>query len=387
MDTPAIVTESARHVPPVTIGALLEAADHVTAASRGRADELDRPGGFPDREVSLLHETGLLRAPLPRPLGGHGLVEGASAEQLSALLRRIGKGDLPLGRLYEGHINAIALVTRFGGVRQQRRFAELVRQGLLSGVWNAEGRNGLKLVERDGAQWLEGGKILASGAGFIRLPLLTPATADGTPVMVCPLLEEGWPGDLGAWHVQGMRATATGSVDFTGLEVRTDEVIGEPGDYAREPWFKGGAWRFAAVQIGAIEGLIEVLRAHLSGSGRDGDPHQRARFGEALIAYQGALAMVGQAAALVERPSHPPEAVVAFVNLTRCAVERAGMDVIAIVQRSIGLQAMLDRHPAERRVRDLATYLRQPGPDAALTSAAATVLGASGSLEDLWCIP
>ncbi|WGF89927.1 acyl-CoA dehydrogenase family protein [Marinivivus vitaminiproducens] len=369
------------------VAELLRSADRVTAAARARTDELDRSGAFPDREVALLHETGLLAAPLPEALGGLGLACGRP-EGLAALLRRIGSGDLPLGRLYEGHVNAAALIARFGRPDQQERFARLVRQGFMSAVWNAEGQDGLRLLGEGGARRLAGSKILASGAGHLRLPLITPSLPDRRIAMLCPLLEPGAPGDLGGWRVQGMRASATGTVDFTGLDVTEDAIIGAPGDYLREPWFKGGAWRFAAVQLGAIEGLVDILRTHLTEAGRDGDPHQRMRFGEALIAIQGAGGMVRRAAALAETSDRPPEEIVAFVDLTRCAVERAGMEAIAIVQRSIGLSAMLERHPAERAMRDLATYLRQPGPDAALTSAAAFVLGArSRRLEELWCIP
>jgi len=41
-------------------------------------------------------------------------------------------------------------------------------------------------------------------------------------------------------------------------------------------------------------------------------------------------------------------------------------------------------HPIERVSRDLATYLRQPAPDRALTAAAAYVLDRDTSAADLW---
>jgi hypothetical protein len=42
-----------------------------------------------------------------------------------------------------------------------------------------------------------------------------------------------------------------------------------------------------------------------------------------------------------------------------------------MVQRTLGLAGFLQSNPAERLMRDLATYLRQPAPDEALTEAAA----------------
>jgi hypothetical protein len=69
-----------------------------------------------------------------------------------------------------------------------------------------------------------------------------------------------------------------------------------------------------------------------------------------------------------------PEQLVAYVNLARLAVEAAAFDLMQLAQRSVGLQAFMRPNPIERISRDLATYLRQPGPDRALTDAAAWVL-------------
>ncbi len=60
-----------------------------------------------------------------------------------------------------------------------------------------------------------------------------------------------------------------------------------------------------------------------------------------------------------------------YVNLARMAVERAALEVIGLTQRSLGLGAFVQGHPAERLMRDLGTYLRQLAPDETLTEAAA----------------
>ena len=66
------------------------------------------------------------------------------------------------------------------------------------------------------------------------------------------------------------------------------------------------------------------------------------------------------------------------------AQERAGLDVLERAQRSVGLAGFLQTHPLERLMRDLATYLRQPGPDRALTHAAAHVLADDRPADTLW---
>ena len=65
-------------------------------------------------------------------------------------------------------------------------------------------------------------------------------------------------------------------------------------------------------------------------------------------------------------------------------MEKAGLDVLQLAQRSVGLQGFMREHPLERLSRDLATYLRQPAPDRALATAAAEILGAGGIAGDLF---
>jgi len=49
--------------------------------------------------------------------------------------------------------------------------------------------------------------------------------------------------------------------------------------------------------------------------------------------------------------------------MARMVVERQLLDVLEIVQRSVGLSAFSRSSELERIARDLATYLRQPAPD------------------------
>src|SRR4051812_28060932 len=96
---------------PHPLFAALDAAARVAVLARQRAAGLDHDGAFPDQGVAALAEGGLLAAPLPDSLGGAGLGEGQDgAAALAQILMRIGAGSLPLGRIYEGHVNALGLV-------------------------------------------------------------------------------------------------------------------------------------------------------------------------------------------------------------------------------------------------------------------------------------
>ncbi len=346
------------------------------------APNLDHDGAYPEQEVAGLHRAGLLKAPLPRAYGGAEPQPGA----LSRWLRIIGGGSLALGRLYEGHVNALGLIVRYGDAPQIARAANEAAQGQLFGVWNTDDGRGLRLV-RAGADFvLDGGKALASGAGHIARPLVTANDDEGRRLMVTPRIDLGGRADLSGWTAQGMRASATGAVDFSGVRVAPNEILGAAGDYERQPYFSGGAWRFCAVQLGGMETLLDLLRQHLRHTGRGRDAHQAARLGDAAIAVQSARLWVESAAQMAEAGGAGREAgqIVAYVNFARLAVERAGLLLMELIQRSVGLQSFLRPNPIERVSRDLATYLRQPAPDRASAIAAAWTLEKERPAFDLW---
>ncbi|MDN3563218.1 acyl-CoA dehydrogenase family protein [Paeniroseomonas aquatica] len=359
----------------------LDALRRILPAIAARAPALDVDGAFPAEDVAALGEAGLLAAPLPPEHGGAGL--GTDPAALAEALRLVGRASLPLGRLYEGHVNALRLVLRHGDAAQAAAAAADARDGAFFGVWNTDVPGEiLGLEPRAGGIRLQGRKILCSGAGRVDRALVTARARPGDlPQMVLVPLPPGERADLARWTAQGMRASATGAVDFTGLDLPATALIGPAGAYEAQPDFSAGAWRFAAVQAGGIEALAEALRDHLRRTERGGDPYQAARLGEVATAAAGARLWVEAAAVRAEAGA---EDSVAFVNLARLAVERAALEALTLVQRSIGLTAFLRPHPAERLSRDLATYLRQPGPDRALASAAAHVLAAPGAFGDLW---
>jgi alkylation response protein AidB-like acyl-CoA dehydrogenase len=120
-----------------------------------------------------------------------------------------------------------------------------------------------------------------------------------------------------------------------------------------------------------MEALVHAMREMLAERGRSEDPHQRVRIGEALIALETTRMWVHRAALLAESGTGDPGDVANTVNLARIAVETAGLDIIRLAQRSLGLIAFRIGAPPELLLRDLATYLRQPAPDVTLTEAAA----------------
>lgn len=377
---------------PTSIAPLLPAADlseRVSEAAQSlwrRAPAFDRDGADPRGLCEPLSEQGLFVAALPAEFGGDGLAQASGG--LARALMTVGGADLSAGRIFEGHVNAVRLVFAYGDAAQKRRLAEDVRGGAVCGVWNAEAPPGLAWeATGDGGGRLRGAKIYASGLGLVTRPLITARTAGGEGLMLAPRLAPDHPCDLSGWTVRGMRATATGAIDFTGRLVGREEVIGAPGDYYRAPLFKGGAWRFAAVHAGAVLRLLGLFRRELKDRRREGDPHQKSRLGTAALAAETAELWVASAAERIEGGGGlAPAAADAYAGLARLAVERAALEVLTLVERGVGLTAFTRPHPIERVARDLSTYLRQPFPDGVLEEAAAFVAAAEAppwsALED-----
>jgi alkylation response protein AidB-like acyl-CoA dehydrogenase len=303
------------------------------------------------------------------------------AKCLFRCLRLIGGANLSLGRIFEGHVNAIVLIERYGGASARDRLGESLSAGRVFGVWNTDAAVGVTLGQVAGRWLLSGSKAYATGAGGIDEAIVTARLPDGRKQMlVIPVGGDHGRADPSCWRTSGMRATVSGQYDFTNLPVSPDMLLGEPGDYEREPLFTAGAWRFTAVQLGAVEALVALLRSHLRMTGGDADPIQRARFGRAVAAARTAFQWVREAAIRAEVNPRPEAD--AFVLMTRGVVESAALSVIEAVQRGVGTRAFFTGGKIDRVIRDLQLYLRQPMPDRALDLAATRWLEADCWSDD-----
>ena len=332
--------------------------------------------------ASGLRKAGLLTSPLVGVWGGYDLAHPEQWALLCDTLQDLGAADLSAARLFEGHVNASMLVRRYGTSMQDRDFSDRVAAGALAAVWGADDASGLQAVRENNGFTLKGRKIFASGAGVAGQALVTANSDEGLIL----LLIEDLPSarvDLSQWTPVGMRDSATGSVDLTGLHVPAERRIGQAADFLRQPHFSGGAWRFCAAHLGAATRLVDLLRAHLVARGRDQDPYQLQRVADCVTAVTTASFWVRDAARRLAE-EEDPERTVAFANLTRGVTERAALDVLEAVQRGIGLGGFLYPHPAERLMRDLATYLRQPVPDLAMADGARMVLRSDRTTARLW---
>jgi len=287
-----------------------------------------------------------------------------TADAYVALLRQlyeIGRRDLPLGRLVEGHVDAVQIIRRYGSAAQVDRLGRVLAHGATLGVWNAA-LPGEPLRLDEGS--LTGGKSYASGAGVLSHALVTADTPGGVQLLlldlnhVVPAIDRDW------WRVTGMQRSETHQVRWERAAIEADDRIGTPGVYAREPFFSGGALRFVAVHAGGIAGIVDRTRDHLVATGRAGDPFQAARLAELFGLADGAAAIVRRAAHFWFEDTAPEEARLAQVAAARLGVANAAERAMATAREAVGLAGQFTAHPLSALLSDLTVYLRQPVPDA-----------------------
>ncbi|WP_062112835.1 acyl-CoA dehydrogenase family protein [Aureimonas sp. AU40] len=324
----------------------------------------DGPDADADAELDVLRRLGLLAAPIAPE--GRGYRYAFPAERSLPALAGLGGADLSVGRLFEGHINVLQLVALFGTEAQQARVRGAVEGGALLGVWGADGSPPFT-VESVGNDRLRlgGAKRFASGLGAVSLALVPYSDAENRLCLLLLGVDDIARMEPESWRMRGMRASRSGTFRFEGIEVSTDCIVGQPNDYRREPFFMGGIWRCAAVQLGAIERLVSGFVKELHALNRLDHPLQSARVGEAILAARDARLQVEAAVQAVEGGADADLAA-SLAVFSRLRVESAGLTVIQLVERGLGLAAFAEAHPLARPIRDLSTYLRQANPDAVL---------------------
>ena len=369
------------------LGRFAQAAPAILAEAAAR----DADGTFPAGSFLELRRAGVLGVTLPAAEGGLDLNRAA----LLAFLRRVGRASLPVGRVYEGHVNALHLIRRFGSPDQRRQAAGDARRGELFGVWNTEPSPGLRVERRGEDLYLLGSKTFASGAGHVTRPLMgaewepgsAPEGQAGRLMVLLPRERGAGIIDASFWQPLGMRASVSGRIDFGGTPIQPTDLIGQPGDYYRQPEFSGGALRFLAVQLGGADAVLEAGRDLLRRSGRSGDEVQRLRFADIAARLEAAWQTVRHAQTLLDAQQTgvgEQATFLAYLSLARSVTEDACLLACEGVERAVGARGLLAPEPTERLLRDLRMYLRQPAPDAARLALGQQVLGAPDLPDDAW---
>ena len=330
---------------------------------------------FPTRHFEALRMEGLLLKPFTEEWG---IAPGTHATLLQTL-RQTGALDLSTGRLYEGHVNAVMLLNRFGGRETARQDVE---RGHVFGVWNTDAAERVTARRDAGTLRFSGSKAFGSGAGTITRPIVTAEIEGEGRVMCClPIEQTVHTVDYTSWKPLGMEGSDSFTVEFSQATADSGVLLGKAGDYYAQPWFSGGAIRFAAVHFGAAEQLAFQFYEWIRHTNRAGDPYQQSRAGELALLVESGGQWIDSAAAQAELYFNSTDEggaarMVHFANMMRLAIENICLDAMQLVTRGVGARGLLEPSPFAKIIRDLTMYLRQPAPDQALAAVGRAALEA-----------
>lgn len=325
------------------------------------------PESFPKKGIEALRLQGFMMASVPLAYGGEGLGQPQNNKKLYRTLEKVGAYDLCLGRIYEGHVNALSLIETFGSIDQKQRFFDEAKKGHLFGVWNSElpfEPVSLNRAETDFV--LKGAKIFCSGANHVSRAIIT-ANLDGKKQMVV-IPMEAWDleEDYSYWNPMGMKGSVSCRFDFSNLTIKKSQLLGPVDGYEREPDFSGGAIRFAAVQIGGAVAAIRATQEHISRLNRNHDPDQLRRMAQMVILRERGYLWLDKVALIADNKAKLSKEYVHLANMARIEIRSLCEEILHLCEFSVGLQGMMVPHPLERIHRDLSVYLKQPGPDRTL---------------------
>lgn len=224
-----------------------------------------------------------------------GLVDGVAWAALSwpALVEELvalGRTDVPLARLTEGHVDALRILDQAGAVPEP---------GALYGVWaSRSARTGLSVVDHGEKLEISGTLRFASGAGLVDRALV-PVWFDEDRHALVDLHASGLPVDPTVWRTSAMTPSRT-------YEIRVDQLIvpatarrGPDGFYLGRPGFQAGGLGVAACWVGGAARVLDVLLAfHPRPS-----PAQQVQLGAIRTDLVVAAAAVRAGARLLEDPA------------------------------------------------------------------------------------
>jgi alkylation response protein AidB-like acyl-CoA dehydrogenase len=274
-------------------------------------------------------------------------------------LAALGRQDLVLARLCEGHLDAQAILAELG------RPAPAGDTAVPWGVWAAV-PNSVAAVD-DGERWrLTGTRPWCSGAASCAWALVTAAAADGVRLFAVDLAQPDAAPVDGTWPAVGMAQSDSRAVRF-------DDVIGypvgQPGEYVQRPGFWHGGVGVAACWYGGAAGIADTLLR--TAGERDLDAHALAHLGAVDAALNAARTVLLDAAARIDAAPTVLDEILA--RRVRAIVEASATTVLDHVGRALGAGPLCQDAAHAHRVADLTVYLRQSHAEADLAGLGAAV--------------
>lgn len=279
---------------------------------------------------------------------------GQTEARFAALAATAGE-DLSLGRLVEGHADALAIL------------AEARRSPMGAGaygVWAAKSPDTPLRAERRHGRWLlTGTKPFCSGAATCDRALVTAESPLGELVLDVDLDHPGVEPVADTWPAVGMAGSDSRAVRFNGVEAGDETQVGRPGFYTDRPGFWHGGVGVAACWFGGARALVDhAVHAGVSGEA------ELAQLGTAIATVRALWALLAQAARDIDEDPTDRLSQARYRALAvRHATYTGAMAILANVNGAGGARLWCLHPDQSRRAADLYAYLAQhhPGRDGA----------------------
>lgn len=288
---------------------------------------------------------GTLDCPLPG--------SGRTAARFAAL-SSVAEQDLCAARLFEGHVDAAAILAELGAPPPQ--------PGERWGVWAAEPPGEGVTATRAGGGWeLNGLKAYCSGAHSCTHALVTAHADDGRRLFAVRVA--AGPGEAdsgcrpveGSWQALGMAGSDTPDVHFDHVTARP---VGGVEAYLTRPGFQHGGIGVAACWYGGARAVADTLLRQAAGRGPD--PLTDAHLGAVDIRLYAADAVLRQAADGIDLDPEDTTGAARRRSLRcRAFVESVCAEVLTHVGRATGAGPLCHDARHARHAADLSVYIRQ----------------------------
>lgn len=338
--------------------------DAVVAQIGEGATRRDADPSFPHRSFKALSEAGLLALPVPKPPRARG--RRASFAEEWPILRAVAKADGSVGRIFDGHLNAVERVSVLAPEPLRMRELEAVASGeLLLGVWGADPIPGegppARIVETESGSMLDGVKTFCSGSTGLDRALVAVRGADvapGPPLLAyVDLRGGGFEIDQTWFRGSGMRSSESHRVIFRGARVLA--VLGEPGELVREPYFARDAIRTATTWAGIADLAVDATLEILAAKSRDRQPDEVVSLaaGKMLAAQKTMDRWLEYAAR--EADADPEKSLAGFSTELRGTVDACCRKILDEAAHACGSHPFATAGPLDRARRDLELILLQ----------------------------
>ena len=326
---------------------------------------------FPECPVSLLEHAGMLswnaQPGTPRP--------PAAAEL--GLVRQVACADGSVGRIFDGHLNAVErLAVQAPTPVRERELAAVAAGSLRAGVWGGDPVPGegppATVLEVDGSEVLRGVKTFCSGAGGLHRALILAGQAEGGPplaVWVDLTDERRVRIDTTWFRSHGLRASVSHRVEFCDAPVVAR--FGGPGSLTEQPWFSRDALRTAASWAGMADAAVRAALDELTQRPARG-PLEALAAGRILTAQRTIDLWIERAA----RAMDEPDDTLSDISVqARIGISDACRTLLDEAARACGSRPFARAGALDRARRDLGVFLLQHRLDPLLARVGETALG------------